>query len=216
MADLGEEGLTPAPDVDDETFLGVLSDALAALEREAIPHLLIGGLASAALGRPRWTHDVDVLVTPPDARRALDALSAAGFQTEETNPHWIFKALRRGVVIDLLFRVTDGIYLDDEMVARGIGAEIGGRSVTVAAPEDQIVIKAIAHDEASARHWYDALSLITTSELDWNYLVRRAQHGARRVLSLLIYAQSSDLVVPDSVIRELFEIVYADGAPDPP
>jgi predicted nucleotidyltransferase len=216
MADLGEEGLTPATDVDDETFLGVLSDALAALEREAIPHLLIGGLASAALGRPRWTHDVDVLVTPPDARRALDALSAAGFQTEETNPHWIFKALRRGVVIDLLFRVTDGIYLDDEMVARGIRTEIGERSVTVAAPEDQIVIKAIAHDEASARHWHDALSLITTSELDWNYLVRRAQHGARRVLSLLIYAQSSDLVVPDPVIRELFEIVYADGAPDAP
>jgi predicted nucleotidyltransferase len=212
MADLGEEGLTPAPVVDDETFLRVLGDALEVLDREEIPHLLVGGLASAALGRPRWTHDVDLLVKPPDARRALDALSAAGFETEETNPHWIFKALCRGVVIDLLFRVTDGIYLDDEMVARGIRTEIRGQSVTVAAPEDQIVIKAIAHDEASARHWHDALSLITTSELDWSYLVRRAQHGARRLLSLLIYAQSSDLVVPDSVIRELFEIVYTDGA----
>jgi hypothetical protein len=38
--------------------------------------------------------------------------------------------------------------------------------------------------------------------------MRRArQAGARRVLSLLVYAQSNDLVVPDRVIDDLFEMV---------
>jgi hypothetical protein len=57
------------------------------------------------------------------------------------------------------------------------------------------------------RHWHDALSLIAVADLDWDYLVRRARKGARRILSLLLYAQSNDLVVPPAVVRELFEQV---------
>lgn len=58
------------------------------------------------------------------------------------------------------------------------------------------MIKAIANDEPSARHWNDALALIAACDIDWEYLLERASRGARRVLSLLVYAQSNDLVVP--------------------
>ena len=34
------------------------------------------------------------------------------------------------------------------------------------------------------------------------------QFGARRVLALLVYAQSNDLVVPNRVIEQLFEEIY--------
>jgi hypothetical protein len=46
--------------------------------------------------------------------------------------------------------------------------------------------------------------------MDWDYLLHRAkQHGARRVLSVLLYAQSNDLTVPNATIRDLFDAIYA-------
>ena len=38
--------------------------------------------------------------------------------------------------------------------------------------------------------------------------VRRGRVGARRLLALLIYAQSADILVPTWVIRRLYEEVY--------
>src|SRR5205807_1424105 len=78
-------------------------EAVAALEEARIPYVLIGGLASSILGRPRSTEDVDLLVKKQDATRVLDALAGVGFQTERTNPLWIFKARKHGVVIDVIF-----------------------------------------------------------------------------------------------------------------
>jgi hypothetical protein len=75
-------------------------------------------LASAALGRPRASGDIDILVTPHDARPALAALGDAGFHTDEINPHWLFKAIKHGVLVDLLFKMKGDIYLDDEMLTR--------------------------------------------------------------------------------------------------
>jgi hypothetical protein len=195
-------------ELDEETFLDAFGNAVGALERGQVPYLLIGGLASAVHGRPRWTHDIDLFVKAEDARRALDALAEAAFVTEETNPHWIYKAWRDGAVIDLIFCVKGDIYVDDEMLDRSRVAAFKGRSARVVPPEDLVVIKAVVHDEPSARHWHDALGIIAATELDWDYLLRRAQHGARRVLSLLLYAQSNDLVVPERAIRELFETIY--------
>ncbi len=132
------------------------------------------------------------------------------FRTERTNEHWIFKAEKNGIVVDLIFRTVGDIYLDESMLRRTVRTEFLGVEAQVASPEDQIIIKAIAHDEQSARHWNDALALVAACDIDWTYLVQRACRGARRVLSLLIYAQCNDLVVPNWVIEELFEIIYAE------
>jgi predicted nucleotidyltransferase len=186
----------------------VVAEAVRSLERAQIPYLLIGGLASSAHGRPRATEDIDLLVGQGHEERALEALGAGGFETEATNPHWIYKAWRSGVTVDLMFKVLGDIYLDEEMIARSRQTSFAGQPVQVAAPEDVIVIKAVAHDEPSPRHWHDALAIIAAQRLDWDYLVRRARHGAHRVLSLLVYAQSNDLIVPEQPIRELIQLIY--------
>jgi hypothetical protein len=193
---------------DDTTLGAVLGDAAAAFDDADVPYALLGGLASSLYGRPRATADIDLFVRPADAKRALEALAAAGFDTEETNPKWIFKAEKHGLAIDLMFEVYGGITLDDEMIERSREMELAGARIRVLSPEDVIVIKAISHDDQSPRHWYDALGVIAACELDWEYLLQRARHGARRVLSLLVYAQSVDLVVPEEPIRSLFEQVY--------
>ena len=92
----------------------VLGDAVRTLDEHGIGYVLIGGQASSLLGRPRCSSDVDILVAPEDAPPALDALARAGFRTERINPHWLFKAFRRDVLVDLLFKVRGEIYLDEE------------------------------------------------------------------------------------------------------
>jgi predicted nucleotidyltransferase len=196
---------------DEERFLRVLGDASAALEAEGVDYLLMGGVGSAAVGRPRWTHDIDFFVRPEDARQVLDALESAGFTTTETYPDWLFKAFKDDVLVDIIFKSAGGIYLDDEMLTRSSLGDFKGQKVRLIAPEDLIVIKAVVSDEHIPRHWYDALGLISFCRLDWDYLVRRAtQFGARRVLSLLLYAQSNDLVVPAGSIKELFRAIYTE------
>jgi hypothetical protein len=203
-------------DGDGARFLEVLAEGAEALERAEIPYVLVGGIASATLGRPRFTADIDFLVQPRDARRALEALDGAGFETEETNPHWIFKAQKDGIVIDVIFSIKGSIHLDERMLERALFADLDGRSVRVAAPEDLIVTKAVAHDESSGRHWHDALGVIAACELDWDYLLERAQHGARRVFALLVYAQADDFVVPGWAVERLYHTIYgpAGGAAD--
>lgn len=198
--------------VDDDVFLGVLADAIRALDGPKIGYVLMGGIGSAAHGRPRWTHDIDFFVRPEQARPALDALRSAGFDTQETDPHWLYKGLKKDVLVDIIFRSKGDVYLDDEMIARSVPGDFKGVAVKTIAPEDLLVIKSIVHDENIPHHWHDALAIVSgaAAEFDWTYLVRRAkQHGPRRVLSVLLYAQSNDLMVPNSAIRELFDAIFS-------
>ncbi len=193
-----------------DAVAAVLRDAVAALESADVPYVLIGGLASTVLGRSRSTEDIDLLVFQDDAKRALEALATAGFETEETNPEWIYKANRDGIEIDVIFWLKGDVYLDDEMLSRARDGNVDGVPVKVVPPEDLIVIKAAVHDEQTPRHWHDALGVLAEQALDWDYLSRRARHAARRVLALLIYAQSNDLVVTDETIKSIYESVYGE------
>jgi osmotically-inducible protein OsmY len=195
-------------EVTEEAFLAVLDEAIAAVEGAGVKYAVMGGIASAAVGRPRWTLDVDLFVRGQEARRALEALAQAGFDTPETHHNWLYKAVKDGVLVDLIFTARGGIYLDDEMLARSPVVEYKGRRLRLVPPEDLLVMKAIAHDHDTPRYWHDALGIVATSELDWDYLLQRARAGSRRVLSLLLHAQSDDLVVPDAVIKALYELNY--------
>jgi predicted nucleotidyltransferase len=194
--------------VDLERLARVLADGVRALEAASIPYVLIGGAASAIRGRPRLSDDVDIFVRHTDADRALDVLAEAGFETKKTNPKWIYKATRDEITIDLMFWLSGDVYCDDEVLAHATRERYGDAEVTVASAEDLIVVKVLAHDEQSAHHWHDALALLALNEIDWDYLLARGRRSPRRLLALLIYAESVDLVVSDDAIRSLFAQVY--------
>ena len=79
------------------------------------------------------------------------------------------------------------------------------------AVEDLVVIKALFHRESTSRHWFDALALLSSCQVDWDYVLLRAKRrGARRMLSLLLYAQSIDIVVPERAVRELYRFIFED------
>lgn len=195
-------------EVDDATLLAVLGEAQAALDERNIPFVLIGGIPSAVYGRPRATKDLDLFVRPEDKDAALEALSDAGFDTDKKEPEWLYKAAKENVLCDVIFRAEGDFYLDDEMIARAVTAEFKGQEVRLVPREDLIIMKVVAHAEETAHYWHDAMALLLTDDIDWDYLMERARHGTKRLLSLLIYAQSSDMLVPDHVIEKLYAGVY--------
>jgi hypothetical protein len=194
---------------DEDALLAALDDAQGALTRGGIPYLVMGGIASGVLGRPRWTRDVDLFLRPEDVTRALEALDEAGFETWIEHPHWLAKAKKHEVVVDVISRSWGDILLDEDMLERGHVATFKDRTVVLVPPEDLVVMKAVATSEDTPRYWYDAIGIIGHTELDWEYLVRRARPaGSRRVLSLLLYAQSVDVLVPGWATSALAEMVF--------
>jgi predicted nucleotidyltransferase len=199
------EGMEPT----DEDVARTLADVVRAIEGEGLPYLLMGGAGTVTFGRSRATDDIDIFVRAEDADQVLEVLAAAGFETNETELTWLHKAFRRGVLVDVIYRSAGEVYLDDEMLSRGRRRTYRGTRATIMCPEDLVVIKSLAASEEATRHWYDALSLVASAELDWDYVLERARSsGPRRVLSLLLYAESNDLPVPAPVIESLFDAVH--------
>src|SRR5438876_11720588 len=96
--------------------------AAGALRDAEIPFALAGSVAVYAFGGPDTDHDVDFLVKPSDADRALKALAEAGFHVHKPPEGWLYKALDpQGAQIDVIFHPTTGT-VDDELPAR---SEIG-------------------------------------------------------------------------------------------
>ena len=195
-------------EVDESTLLAVLADAQDALRERDIPFVLIGGIPSAVYGRPRATQDLDLFVRPEDKDRALEALAEDGFDTVKKEPEWLYKAAKKDVLCDVIFRAEGDFYLDEEMIERAVDEVYKGEQVLLVPREDLIIMKVVAHAEEIGHYWHDAMALLITEDIDWDYLVHRARHGTKRLLSLLIYAQSSDLLIPDDIIQRLYNQVY--------
>lgn len=209
IAELYNEVWEGKGDVDKDVLVRILGEAVQAVEGEGIDYVVLGGVVAALAGRPRVTHDIDLLVRGEDARPALAALREVGFTTDETEPQWLFKAVKDGVLVDVIFRASGDVMINDEMLERAEVREFEGVRVRAIPVEDFIIIKALSHEEHTGRHWYDALALLANRDIDWDYLLRRARRRApRRLLSLLLYAQSSDIVVPDRVVHELYRAIY--------
>jgi len=198
----------PEEPPDSGRLVAVLHEAVDAFRAAEIRFLVMGGLAASVLGRRRHVTDVDLFIGDDDVPRALAALEAAGFETMVVSPNWLAKGFKHEVLVDVISRSTHDITLTDDLFDHATEIEVGGRRLPAVSPEDLIVMKAIATTEDTSRYWFDALSLLGRADLDWDYLERRArQHGARRLLALLFFAESMDLVVADEIVEELLGAV---------
>lgn len=210
--DFHDHNLTDLP-----TLERILFETIDIVESSNIPYALIGGVAVKSLGRPRVTHDIDLFVRPDDAEAVLQVLEAKGFTSQKRDPFWLFKAWKGDILVDVIFKSSGDIYFDEEVRAHVRRMPLKGKFVNAISPEDFLVIKAAAHQEHNPHHWHDALAVLKQGNLDWDYLSKRAKHAPRRVLSLLIYAQSNDIAVPNEAIQKLYRIIYESPAyvPEP-
>jgi Uncharacterised nucleotidyltransferase len=150
-----------------------LKKATAALEAAGIPHLLGGGLGCWARGGPPSSNDVDLMLRPEDAERALSTLSAAGMRTERPPEQWLFKAWDGDVLIDLIFEPA-GVRITDQVLERGEELSVAGMYIRVMAIDDILITKLLAIDEHCAD--YTSALLIARAlreQIDWPSLRQR-------------------------------------------
>lgn len=130
-----------------------LASVLGWLRAENVRGMVIGGVAASLLGRPRTTRDVDVLVWLDDPalwQAFLASGRAHGF--EARIPDAVAFALRSRVL--LLRHMPTGIDVDmsigglpfeEEALTRASERQLGELRVPLPAPEDLVIMKAVAH-----------------------------------------------------------------------
>jgi Uncharacterised nucleotidyltransferase len=127
-----------------------LKRAAAALRRADVPFLLGGSLASWARGGPESNHDLDLMIRPEDAERALDALREDGMRPERPPEDWLVKAWDGDTLVDLIF-APKGMEIDDHVIARGEELSVLGMDMRVMSLEDVLVTKLMAITEHALR-----------------------------------------------------------------
>lgn len=173
----------------DDAFAAIensLKTAVATLERADVPYLLGGGLAVWACGGPESHNDLDLMLKPSDAERALEALTAKGMRPERPPEQWLLKAWDGDVLIDLIFR-PEGLEVTDEVIARGDVVNLFGVEVRVMALDDVIVTKLLAIGEHNL-DYEPALQMARSvrEQVDWREIRARTAHSpyARAFLTL--------------------------------
>ncbi|NJO83144.1 MAG: nucleotidyl transferase AbiEii/AbiGii toxin family protein [Blastochloris sp.] len=145
------------------------------LDELQVPYMMIGGVATIAYTKPRFTEDVDLTigVSMFDAKPVIAALAKAGIKartghsTEMMRNSSLLLAVDRasGVTIDISF--SDSPY-EKEAMSRAKKVRRAGKTVRIATAEDLIIHKMIA---ARPRDLQDIEGiLLRQRKLDWTYM----------------------------------------------
>lgn len=150
-----------------ERLLDAMKNAAGILHDAEVPFVVGGGLAAWARGAPKTEHDVDFLVKPEDAERALEALQHAGMRTERPPEGWLLKAYDNEILIDLIFNPNGGP-IDDGVFERAEDTEVHATRLKVAALEDVLVEKLLALSEQNP-DYSSVLELARSvrEQIDW-------------------------------------------------
>ena len=164
---------------DEERFgpiLATLRRAVAILRDAQIPFIVGGSLAAWARGGPEVTNDLDLMLRPSDAERALALLLEAGMTPERPPEEWLLKAWDGDVLVDLIFCTVEG-EVTDEMIARGEELTVTSMAMNVMRLEDMFALRLQTLNE----HVLDYSGLLTMAralreQVDWDAVRERVRH----------------------------------------
>ncbi len=121
----------------------------------------------------RETKDLDVFIEPKDLKTALDAFSAAGYETKIHSPHWLAKVFHGPYFLDLLFGFWNGrLRSIQNWCARSKTAPFAGVPVPLISAEDLIVSKAYV----AGRDRFDGADIVhvilkAEGKVDWTQVL---------------------------------------------
>jgi predicted nucleotidyltransferase len=203
---------------DEQPFAAIehaLKRAAAALREADVPFLLGGSLASWARGGPETRHDLDLIIKPEDAEKALQALQEAGMRPERPPEEWLLKAWDGDTLVDLIY-CPKGLPVDDDLIARGEELSVLGMDIRVMALEDVMATKLLALTEHSLR--YESLLQIARAlreQIDWQAVRARTQDSpfARAFFVLLEGLGIVDETEPQARAQTRVRVVTPQGSP---
>jgi hypothetical protein len=213
-------GVIHAPSRHASDFYKRIVQTLAA----ACVDFLVGGSFAFVryTGIDRDTKDLDLFLRRADWPDAIEALTADGFETELTFPHWLGKAFggrHREFFVDLIFSGGNGLAeVDDDWFAHAPRGEALGFPVRLIPVEEMIWSKAFVmererFDGADVAHLIRARQ----DELNWPRLLQRFGEHWRVFLAHLIlftYIYPTDCA-PHHAIDELLNRLSAAPSTDP-
>jgi Nucleotidyl transferase of unknown function (DUF2204) len=173
-----------------------MKKAVAALREADVRFLLAGSLAVWARGGPEARHDLDFVVKPEDADRALGVLADAGMTPEKPPEEWLHKAWDGDVLIDIIF-APRGLEVTDEVIERGELLHVVGITIPVMAIEDVLATKLMALHE----HDLDYTSVLRIArsvreQIDWPSLRARTR-GSPYALAFFVMCEELGIVPAD-------------------
>lgn len=198
-------------------------NVLATLTEAGVRFLVGGGYAlQHYTGIARRSRDLDVFVRRDDCDRTLAVLSAAGYHTELTHPHWLGKTFGHGGYVDVIFSSGNAVAeVDEDWFAHAPEAAVLGVPTRLVPREEMIWSKAFImerqrYDGADVAHLLRA----GAGSIDWQRLLDRFGPHWRVLLSHLvlfgfIYGSDRDLV-PRWVVRELLSRLESELEGEPP
>jgi hypothetical protein len=170
-----------------EQLVATLRKAAPLLHEAGVPFVLGGGLATWARGGPESEHDLDLMVRPEDAERALEVLEEAGLRTERPPEDWLYKAWDEDVLVDVIFAPKGG-EIDDGFFERADDLEVSAVRMAVMAIDDVLVTKLLALSEHELD--YENVLEIARSlreQIDWeNVRARTAESPYARAFFCLV------------------------------
>jgi hypothetical protein len=162
-----------------ETLLEGMRRAAGTLRDANIPFALAGGLAAYARGGPGSDHDVDFVVRPDDAARALDVLAGAGFRCEQPPEGWLYKVYDdENSMIDLIFAPNNNSDASAELIEHADELEVYAIQIPVLSATDVLLTKLLALKEHEVD--YEPLIEVTRAlreQIDWAYLRRKTEQS---------------------------------------
>jgi hypothetical protein len=200
----------------------IYGEALDALNRAGLRYMLGDALAlNAYTGIWRDTKDLDVFVPARDVARVLEVLERASFQTEVSEPHWLAKALKGDIFVDVIHANDSGTVAVEESWfenAREVSA-LGRRVLVI--PAEEMLLSKIFVASRDRYDMSDVLHLIFTARgrLDWDRIL--AGVGEHWEL-LLAYLHLFRYVYPSHVhylprwVLEVLGRRYEEGVENPP
>jgi len=124
-----------------------LRRATAALRDGGVAFMLGGSVACWARGGPRSQNDVDLVVPPDEADRALEVLERAGMRTERPPEEWLYKAYDGDVMIDVIFDPTGMPAVTRELIDEAEVLSVLAIRMPVMSLEDLLASKLLSLSE---------------------------------------------------------------------
>jgi predicted nucleotidyltransferase len=171
--------LSSAPDDDPllDALAATLNKAALALRDAEVEFMLGGSVASWVRGGPGPTQDIDLLVRPADAERALSALGRAGMSTERRAEDWFVKAHDGEIPVDVIFR-PGGIVVDDGMFERADEIRVMAITMPVVSIDDLVITKLMVLNEHSLNlEPLLAIARAVREQIDWDLVRARTRQS---------------------------------------
>lgn len=144
------------------------------------PYMLTGGMVVLFYGKPRTTHDIDIVVeiSENNISEIINSFKEEFYVSEEgikeaLSHRTMFNIIHPETGVKIDFWMLKDVEYDKVVFQRRVKKEIFGKEVYISTPEDTIIRKLLWYKESDIdKHFNDALGIfqIQHENLDYDYI----------------------------------------------